>query len=70
MKYTYTDITTVETNMALSLNDIDNLIEYFSGVDDSDKTWVITRFEKVLIQARKDTYSLMKMHADKEVENA
>lgn len=70
MKYTYTDITTVETNMALSLNDIDNLIEYFSGVDDSDKTWAITRFEKVLIQARKDTYNLMKIHADKEVEDA
>ena len=69
MKYTYTDITTVETNMALSLADIENLIDYFFKVDDSDKTWVITRFEKVLIQARKDTYSLMKIHADKEVEN-
>lgn len=70
MKYTYTDVTTVETNMALSLGDIVNLIDYFSKVDDSDKTWVITRFEKVLIQARKDTYNLMKIHADKEVENA
>ncbi len=70
MKYTYTDITTVETNMALSLGDIENLIDYFSKVDGSDKTWVITRFEKVLIQTRKDTYSLMKIHADKEVENA
>ena len=69
MKYTYTDITTVETNMSLSLADIENLIDYFFKVDDSDKTWVITRFEKVLIQARKDTYSLMKIHADKEVEN-
>ena len=52
MKYTYTDITTVETNMALSLGDIENLIDYFSKVDGSDKTWVITRFEKVLIQTR------------------
>lgn len=69
MKYTYTDITTVEINMALSLGEIEDLIDYFFKVDDSDKTWVITRFEKALIQARKDTYNLIKIHADKEVEN-
>ena len=69
MKYTYTDITTVESNMALSLGDIESLIEHFSELESSDKNWTVTKFERLLIQARKDTYGLMKLHADKEVEN-
>lgn len=71
MKYTYTDITTIETNMSLSLGDIESIIEYFSGIESSNKNWTITKFEKLLIQARKDTYNLMKIHAEsnKEDEN-
>jgi hypothetical protein len=64
MKYTYTDITTIESNIALSLSDIEMLIEYFRELEGTNKGWTVTKFEKLLIQAREDTYTLMRVHAD------
>lgn len=64
MRYTYTDITTIESNMALSLCDIECLIDYFSKLEGPDKNWTISKLERVLIKARQDTYDLMGIHVD------
>ncbi len=64
MKYTYTDITKVESNITLSLSDIESLIEYFRELEGTNKSWTATKFEELLIQARKNTYSLMRVHVD------
>jgi hypothetical protein len=64
MKYAYTDITTIESNIALPLSDIESLIQYFSKLEDPDKNFTISKFERVLIQARQNTYDLMGVYVD------
>ena len=64
MRYTYTDIQSIEINISVKLNEVDTLIEYFAGLESGNKNWTITKLEETLVQSRRDTFNLMKAHAE------
>lgn len=64
MRYTYTDIQSIEINISVKLNEVDTLIAYFAGLESGNKNWTISNLENTLIKSRQDTFNLMKAHAE------
>ena len=64
MRYTYTDIQSIEINISMQLYEVETLIEYLASLEGDNKNWTISKLKKTLIKSRQDTFDLMKAHAE------
>lgn len=69
MRYTYSDIGSVEVNLALTIDEMETLSEFISEANASDQNWIVRKFHGVLTESIDNTAELMRIHAKQMQEN-
>ena len=52
MKYAYTDIGGTYVNIAITLDDIDRLLDIISEIEDAQDTYTLRQFKKLLLESK------------------
>jgi len=63
MKYAYTDIGGTYVNIAITLDDIDRLLDIISEIEDAQDTYTLRQFKKLLLESKENSAVLLESHA-------
>lgn len=64
MRYMYSDIGSLEVNLAMTINDMETISKFISETNASDQGWIVRKFQKLLTESLDNTAELMRIHAD------
>ena len=63
MKYIYTDFGSLPVSFALTMDEIDRLLELIEEIDESKSPWFLSNLKKMLNDSRENTAALMEVEA-------
>lgn len=63
MRYVYTDFGSLPVNFALTMDEVDRLLEFIEEIEESKNPWLLSDLKKMLISSREHTADLMHIHA-------
>lgn len=63
MKYIYTDFASLPVNFALTMSEVDRLLEFIEEIEESKNPWLLSDLKKMLISSREYTADLMEAQA-------
>lgn len=63
MKYIYTDFGSLNVSFALTMDEIERLIELIEEIDEPKNPWFLSDIKKMLTDSRENTAALMEVQA-------
>jgi hypothetical protein len=63
MKYTYSDIGSLEVNLSITIDEMETLSKFITEANASDQNWIVRKFHRVLTESLNSTAELMHIHA-------
>ena len=63
MKYMYTDFGALPVSFALTMDEIERLIELIEEIDEPKNPWFLSDLKKMLTDSRENTAALMEVQA-------
>ena len=63
MKYIYTDFGSLNVSFALTMDEIERLIELIEEIDEPKNPWFLSDLKKMLTDSRENTAALMEVQA-------